>query len=74
MRFNDFISKPYALNLAIKSSCGRQPKTFDRSANKVPKAPPPLSTLSHHFSIIVVITLAKTTLVLKSILSKYCCI
>ena len=53
LRFSDFITKPYARGLAIKSSSGRQSKAFDMSVNKAPNAPP-LSKLLRHFSIIVI--------------------
>ena len=39
MKFSDFISDPYAFNLAISNSCEIQSKAFDRSVNTAAKTP-----------------------------------
>ena len=51
MKFSDFVSNPYALNLAISNSCEIQSKAFDRSLNTAAKTPI-LSQISSGFSII----------------------
>ena len=39
MKFDDFISNPYAFNLAVSNSGEIQSKAFDRSVNIVAKIP-----------------------------------
>ena len=52
IKFSDFISNPYAFNLAISHLCEMQSQAFDRSVNTAAKTP----LLSQFFGSLSIIT------------------
>ena len=62
--FCEYKSNPYAASLAIKRPCLMQSKTLDRTVSSAPPKPPS-SKPSFQYTILRIITSAKTALIFR---------